>query len=122
MDLYYNGLSGEIPAELGSLSNLIRLSLGGNALSGEIPPELGNLSNLIKLGLVSNDLSGEIPAWLGSLSNLIDLSLSHNKLSGGDTGGAGQPLQPDISVPKRQLLERVRAKQPGRPVERQRRL
>ena len=41
-----NTLSGEIPAELGSLPNLTYLSLGANALSGEIPPELGSLSNL----------------------------------------------------------------------------
>ena len=39
----YN-LSGEIPAELGSLSNLKGLDLFNNELSGEIPPELGNLS------------------------------------------------------------------------------
>ena len=39
-------MSGEIPAELGSLSNLERLSLGNNDLSGEIPAELGSLSNL----------------------------------------------------------------------------
>ena len=37
-------MSGEIPAELSSLSNLERLN--GNALSGEIPAELGSLSNL----------------------------------------------------------------------------
>ena len=39
-------MSGEIPAELGSLSNLERLYLNDNALSGEIPAELGSLSNL----------------------------------------------------------------------------
>ena len=39
-------MSGEIPAELGSLSHMIRLSLSDNALSGEIPAELGSLSNL----------------------------------------------------------------------------
>ena len=44
-----NQLSGEIPAELGSLSNLISLILDNNALSGEIPAELGSLSNLISL-------------------------------------------------------------------------
>ena len=65
-----NALSGEIPAELGSLSNLITLVLQRNELSGEIPPELGSLSNLLTLDLQSNDLGGEIPAELGSLSNL----------------------------------------------------
>ena len=106
-----NGLSGEIPAELGSLSKLIRLSLCDNELSGEIPAELGSLSNLeylwlednwlsdaplgewegvttdgdgrvISLSLTYNSLSGEIPAGLGSLSNLTELDLHSNELSG----------------------------------------
>ena len=40
---------GEIPTELGNLSNLQRLNLEPNQLSGEIPTELGNLSNLERL-------------------------------------------------------------------------
>ena len=35
-----NGLSGEIPAELGSLSNLEMLRLGGNSLGGCVPSSL----------------------------------------------------------------------------------
>ena len=44
--LVANELSGEIPAELGNLTNLQVLSLSINTLSGEIPAELGNLTNL----------------------------------------------------------------------------
>ena len=77
-----NNLSGEIPAELSSLSNLQSLSLHSNGLSGEIPAELGSLSNLVVLFLHSNNLSGEIPAELGSLSNLEYLVLHSNELSG----------------------------------------
>ena len=53
---------GEIPAELGNLTNLIVLILGvgDNALSGSIPPELGNLSKLEVLKLDGNELSGEL--------------------------------------------------------------
>ena len=38
--LWDNDLSGEIPAELGSLSNLTELGLGGNYLSGCVPSSL----------------------------------------------------------------------------------
>ena len=44
-------MSGEVPAELGSLANLEELSLYVNQLSGEIPAELGNLANLQWLSL-----------------------------------------------------------------------
>ena len=80
--LEWNGLTGEIPKELGSLSNLQRLELGNNKLSGEIPTELGNLGNLEILLLGSNLLTGEIPMELGSLSNLRVLGLGSNQLTG----------------------------------------
>ena len=58
LDLSANQLSGEIPPELGSLSNLEWLDLNGSRLSGEIPSELGSLSNLERLDLHGNQLSG----------------------------------------------------------------
>ena len=77
-----NGLIGEIPAELGDLTNLIALRLYSNSLSGEIPVELGGLANLEELSLRGNALTGEIPAELGDLTNLIALRLYSNSLSG----------------------------------------
>ena len=76
------GLTGTIPSELGSLTNLQSLSLGLNHLTGEIPAELGNLSNLRSLWLRLNQLTGEIPAELGNLSNLQELALGGNHLTG----------------------------------------
>ena len=72
-------MSGEIPPELGSLSNLELLSLGNNELSGETPAELGSLSNLRRLGLGDNELSGCVPSSLedqldSDVSDLGDLS------------------------------------------------
>ena len=74
-----NELSGEIPSELGSLSNLRDISLNGNQLRGEIPPELGGLPNLEWLDLGRNELSGEIPPELGGLPNLETLSWTSTK-------------------------------------------
>ena len=84
LDLYLgdNQLTGEIPAELGNLVNLRRLSLHGNQLAGEIPAELGRLDSLDWLGLYSNQLTGEIPAELGRLVSLQWLRLESNQLTG----------------------------------------
>ena len=44
--------------------------LQGNDITGEMPKELGNLSNLTKLDLGNNRLMGEIPSTLGNLKKL----------------------------------------------------
>ena len=82
LNLSANELNGEIPAELGNLTNLSYLNLDVNELSGEIPASLGNLTNLQELSLLGNGLSGAIPAELGDLTNLQLLYLSANELSG----------------------------------------
>ena len=76
------GLHGPIPPELGNLSKLTHLSLGYSRLTGTIPPELGNLSNLVVLGLSETRLTGTIPAKLGNLSNLTELWLSNAAFGG----------------------------------------
>ena len=77
-----NNLEGEIPAELGRLSQLEGLYLARNELSGSIPPELGDLYNLEVLMLFDNDLTGAIPYQLGNLDSLEVMHLSRNQLSG----------------------------------------
>ena len=51
---------GEIPDELGQLSRLEGLALGGNQLTGDIPSELGQLTQLRELFLYGNQLTGEM--------------------------------------------------------------
>ena len=77
-----HGLSGPIPAELGSLTNLDNLSLGHNELTGPVPPELGGLTKLRFLDLAGNALTGPIPPELGELASLTWLSLFSNSLTG----------------------------------------
>ena len=79
LDLSNNGLSEEIPSQIGQLSNLIELNLSLNELSGGIPVELCNLLNLTSLNLSNNELSSQIPAEIGNLINLEYLFLYSNK-------------------------------------------
>ena len=83
LNLNGNKLSGEIPAQLGRLTNLEYLYLALNKLSGTIPAELGRLANLQKLYLSKNELSGEIPVELGDLTTLQSLYLDENELMTG---------------------------------------
>ena len=82
LDLRYNSFSGSIPPELGNLTKLTHLDLSNNELTGGVPAELADFSSLTRLDLSSNDLGGSIPPELGSLSNLTHLALAHNGLSG----------------------------------------
>ena len=86
--LYENSLSGSIPPELGNLIQLEVLALDNNSLTGPIPPELGNLTQLQDLALYANSLSGSIPPELGNLTQLRWLSLIYNELTG--------PMPPEL--------------------------
>ena len=51
-------------------------------MSGEIPENIGNLTELKKINLAVNNITGNIPESIGKLENLIFFYLYHNKLSG----------------------------------------
>jgi hypothetical protein len=76
-------LSGSIPKELGKLSNLLLFQASVNQLTGSIPPEMGNLKKLKGFNLYANYLSGSIPPELGNLTNLESMMMGWNLLSGG---------------------------------------
>ena len=86
-----NNLTGRIPREIGMLTALDTLSLGGrwvsdtlryNYLTGSIPRELGDLTKLVRLNLWGNQLTGSIPRVLAELPNLRVLWLGSNQLTG----------------------------------------
>ena len=82
LDLSNRGLTGDIPSEIGNLTNLTYLDLRNNQLTGSIPPEIGNLTNLTILNLRNNQLLGSIPPQIGNLTNLDYLDLKSNDLTG----------------------------------------
>ena len=82
LDLAYNNLTGRIPAELGNPVNLRWINFTSNNLTGTIPLELANLERLTMLALGGNALGGEIPPELGNLASLTELYLWRNNLKG----------------------------------------
>ena len=71
----------QLPSELGQLSQLRKLRLGGPLLTGTIPPELGQLTNLEQLTLAGSRLTGTVPPELGQLARLRKLELHGNRLT-----------------------------------------
>ena len=78
-----SGFTGEIPPELGELSELEYLSIRSPGVTGSIPPELGNLSKLKSLSLHGSGLSGELPFSLGFLLNLKTFYIHDTDITGG---------------------------------------
>ncbi|KAK8312587.1 hypothetical protein V6Z12_D01G052700, partial [Gossypium hirsutum] len=79
---YSCNIRGSIPSEIGNLSHLINIELGGNQFIGQIPTTIGGLEELQSLALVYNKLEGSISSELCHLNKLAFLFLTNNKLSG----------------------------------------
>ncbi|KAB1669804.1 hypothetical protein ES319_1Z008800v1 [Gossypium barbadense] len=77
-----NMFEGVIPYQIGDLLNLEELSLCNTLLKGHIPPSISNLTRLTILDLSSNSLTGVIPHQIGNLLNLEELILYSNMLRG----------------------------------------
>ncbi|KAH0641860.1 hypothetical protein KY290_033480 [Solanum tuberosum] len=82
IDLSSNRLTGEIPVELGNMSNIHALNLSHNHLIGRIPNTFSNLHEIESLDLSCNRLNGSIPVGLLELKNLEVFSVAYNNLSG----------------------------------------
>lgn len=81
LELYGNELTGFIPTTIGRLTEMRRLTLSGNRLQGSIPNELCYMKNIAELDISQNRLSGSIPTCMGDLITLEKLNLDSNKLT-----------------------------------------
>ncbi|MCI06055.1 kinase-like protein, partial [Trifolium medium] len=75
-------MTGEIPTNLSSCSDLAVLSLRGNHFIGKIPIGISSLHNLQWLSITNNNLTGRIPSFIGNLSSLTTLGMGTNHLRG----------------------------------------
>ncbi|KAI4357157.1 hypothetical protein L6164_001124 [Bauhinia variegata] len=81
-DASFCKIDGNIPLELGNLSNLLDFKLEGNNLSGHIPKTINGLQNLQGMTLSDNALQGSIIDEICEIRSLNVLSLGGNKFSG----------------------------------------
>lgn len=79
--LHHNMLTGSFPPEIGS-AGISHLSLGNNNLSGNIPHEIGYMKNVVTLDLQNNQISGPVPSEVGLMTSLLALHLQVNSLTG----------------------------------------
>ncbi|XP_062145654.1 receptor-like protein 56 [Alnus glutinosa] len=82
IDMSSNQLTGNIPFQMGELSQLRSLNLSNNFLMGPIPNSFQNLKNVESLDLSHNKLSGRIPFELVEMTSLSAFSVAYNNLSG----------------------------------------
>eukprot|EP00592_Proboscia_alata_P012143 CAMPEP_0194393626 /NCGR_PEP_ID=MMETSP0174-20130528/123402_1 /TAXON_ID=216777 /ORGANISM="Proboscia alata, Strain PI-D3" /LENGTH=962 /DNA_ID=CAMNT_0039189331 /DNA_START=60 /DNA_END=2948 /DNA_ORIENTATION=- len=79
--LNFNNAKGELPSELGVLTELKAIMMLYNGLTGTLP-DLSKLSELQGIYLDGNRLSGALPDWLGQLPQLQEISLGENQFTG----------------------------------------
>uniref|UniRef100_M4CN72 non-specific serine/threonine protein kinase n=1 Tax=Brassica campestris TaxID=3711 RepID=M4CN72_BRACM len=77
-----NQLTGTLPQELGSLSNLLILQIDYNGISGDLPTSLANLKKLKHFHMNNNSITGQIPPEYSSLSDVLHFLMDNNKLTG----------------------------------------
>ena len=106
LELELTGLTGDIPAELGNLSNLETLRLHGNQLTGIYRRSWATSPTCKALSLDGNRIDRGDTDGVGHLSNLQGLWLHGNQLTGelphSLTGlTTGQPLKLGLAAPLR---------------------
>eukprot|EP00798_Chlamydomonas_sp_ICE-L_P000048 gene48-12863_t len=83
VDLSYSSLSGSLPLDFGSLSQLSVLHLENNEFHGQLPSSWSDLgSSLVELYLGFNQVTGQLPPAWSSLTSSYKLFFQSNTLTG----------------------------------------
>ena len=82
LGMQQGGLSGTIPTEIGTLTNLSILDFDFNQLTGTLPTELISLSKLTQFDVNDNKLSGSISVVGGLGLGMNFISLHKNAFTG----------------------------------------
>ena len=82
LNLEESNVRGQLPADLGLLTELTTIRMWENAIQGTLPSALRRLTNLRELRLWDNRLTGTIPPWIGELTALRLLELDINAFEG----------------------------------------
>ncbi len=82
LNLWNNGLSGNLPDEVFNLVKLNVLYLNSNNLTGTLSPNISKLKELKELDLTFNFFEENIPSEIGELTNLKALNLLNNQFEG----------------------------------------
>ena len=97
VNLRGNGLKGNFPTSVSSLSSLEKLDLSSNQLEGEVPTAISGLTYLVRLDLSSNRFTGDPTAAILPLSQLVELSVGNNEFAFADVETLLQNL-PNVEV------------------------
>ena len=85
IDLRHNGLTGELPPEIGELVGLVTLDLSHNEIGGGLPAEMKDLVNMVSLRSADNKIGGWwfwINRMVEDMTVLETLDLSYNRFVG----------------------------------------
>jgi hypothetical protein len=80
--VHCEGIGGSLPSEIGLLTKVRVLGLGGTSIEGTIPEELFHLTTLFHLDLGGTQISGTISTNIGLLTLLLSLDLEATEISG----------------------------------------
>jgi Leucine-rich repeat (LRR) protein len=101
IDTFNNGneWTGQLSADLGLLSTLLKFRMAGSisggaidrgGLSGTLPSQIGQWINLQDLDVSNNALNGSLPIQIWQLTNLLTFDASYNYLTGSLHSEIGQ--------------------------------